>query len=712
MAYESGADDKKAPPSDADILRQLITDATHYIDHEVSPERAKATDYYFGRPFGNEQEGRSKVILTEVRDSIHQTIPSVMRLAHGPEHVCEFVPEGPQAVDKAREATEYIRYVYEQENGGFTRSLDVLQDGLVRKIGIFKWGWDSASKTSHHKLTGITQEQLLLLAEDEEIELTKVVETEPGIHDVEFKRDDEAGCARVWTVPPEEFFYNRKARSLDDAIIVGHRMRKTRSDLIALGIDPEVIDEHGGHDPNLEDNEEVIARNPLGDVQGEEQTTEEAEGILYVESWTRAFDTDGDGVAELRRICTIGPGYHEVENEPVDEVPFALFCPFPEPHTITGQSQADLTMDLQFTKSMVLRALLDSAAASIFPRTAAKEGDANIQDVLNTEIGAPIRTRGRPGEALMPITHPFIGKELLPVLGYFDEIKESRVGRAGGAGGLHMDSMQSSTKSAVTAAVQDAQMRTEMVARLFAETLKRVFAGLLRLYVQHQPTAKMVKLGQEWKSIDPRSWNAEMDVKINVMLGAGLTEEKLAMLEAIIAKQEMYMGMLGPNNPLVGFVELRNAIDDAVALRGRQDVERYFKPFTKEQEKAMAQAAQQAEGEPKAETPEQIIAQAQIQIEQMKAQRELTVKEAELRLKQEEMASKLQMEREKMAMEQEREMYRIQLEDDRQRDKQAADMALKREEIEAKYQAQVTAAELKAEADAARATSQAGPSGE
>src|SRR5256885_12138904 len=48
--------------------------------------------------------------------------------------------------------------------------------------------------------------------------------------------------------------------------------------------------------------------------------------------------------------------------EPVDERPFALFCPDPEPHVLIGQSIADRTMDAQKSKSNIMRAMLESLA--------------------------------------------------------------------------------------------------------------------------------------------------------------------------------------------------------------------------------------------------------------------------------------------------------------------------------------------------------------
>lgn len=706
------------------ILRQMLEDAVQYNDSVLSPEREKATNYYFGRPFGNESDGRSKVVVTDVRDTVEQTIPSMMRVFTGPERYVEFRPKDAKGVALAEEATDYIQHAFMVESGGFLRTLDVLKDGFVRKIGIFKWSWDDRSSVKNYELQHVGQMALEQLMQEPGVEVKGIhpepaePQTDPNappaepMFTVSVSHQTTDGCARVDAVPPEEFLYNRSARSLDEAALIAHRTRKTRGELIEMGVAEELIDEHGGPDPALDDNVAALARDPEQQPSGTDEEQGEAnQGVLYVEAYVR-IDEDGDGIAELRRICTIGPNYFPVSDEVTNEVPFAIFVPVREPHTMTGQSLADLTMDLQLTKSALLRGTLDSLAASIFPRTWYKETDANVQDVLNTEIGAPIRTRSG-ANAVGVFAHPFVGKEALPILQYFDEIKEGRVGRAGGADGLHMDSMQSSTKAAVAAAVSDANLRTEMFARVFAEmTLAPLFRGLLRLYVQHKPKPREVNLNGEWRMINPAVWDADMEVTVNVALGAGLTEDKIAMLEAVIAKQEQLMSLLGPQNPLVDLVGYRAAIAEVMKLRGRKDVDRFFKPFGPNEQKAMEQRIANAPPEQDKETPEQTIAKATIEVERMKAEREMSIKEAELALKDKELAQKEAHERREQALKHEREMHAMKLEDDRIRDAAAADQVLRRMEIEAKYQAAVTAAQLKQETEMERNSAMAGPEGE
>jgi hypothetical protein len=667
-------------------VRGILESAHNYVETELSPRRAKATAYYQGKPFGNEEAGRSQVVLTEVRDGVLGVLPSLLRVFFSAERALEFIPKGPQAIEKAEQATDYIQRLFMVDNSGFLQSYSVLKDGLVRELGIFKWGWEESDKVDTFRMEGLTSEQLELLTQEPGVTITKAEPNEDGTYNVDLTRSMPDGRPWVRSIAPEEFWFTPEARSLEDALCVAHVTEKTRGELIALGISEELIEEHGQASSRLKDNDEEIERRKDEAVFDDPEGGEANEKILYAEAYPY-LDVNGDGTAELIKVCTIGDSFFPVKHEPVSERPFSIFTPDPEPHTLVGQSWADRLMDLQLTKSSVLRASLDSLALSIFPRTAVVEGEANMNDVLNTEIGAPIRQRA-PG-MVTPFEHTFVGKEAFPVLAYLDEVRESRTGQSKGAIGLDADALQSSTKGAVGAAVQAAQAQTEMLARVFAEmTLKPLFRGLLRLLHEKKPRAQMVKLRGKWVEVDPATWDSDMDVEVNVALGTALVETKLMAIESILQKQEAAMQLLGPDNDLVSLVEYRKTLDTAVRLLGYPDSTMFFKPVTEEQ---LAQRRQQAAQQPPQPSPEMLLAQAQIQVEQMKAQTELMIKEQELKLRR----------------------LEIMLEDDRQRDKQAAELAakqreleLKEAEIEAKFATQIQDSILADQVERHRITTQ------
>jgi hypothetical protein len=334
--------------------------------------------------------------------------------------------------------------------------------------------------------------------------------------------------------------------------------------------------------------------------------------------------------------------------------------------------------------------------------------------------------------------HSFLGKELIPVLAMADDIVERRTGQSKGAVNMDADALQSSTPAAVAAAVGAAQAQQELLVRGFAEcALKPMFRGILKLLVEHQPRAQMVRLRGKWAEVDPRSWDANMDVQVNVTLGSGLSEEKIATLMEISAKQEGIMQMLGQNNPLVNIKQYRDTLVEMIALRGRKDGSKYFKVVTDEQVQQLEQAAAQ---QPPPPDPEMMKAQAQMQLEQMKTQAQMQTEKmkAETQAQLEQVKAQIEVQREAaeaelaMALEQEkskgqREIEQLQawqkmeveqikvaverekmlLEDDRERDKQAGDIQLKIKEMELTHMVDLSELEITSQIERERIQSQA-----
>ena len=673
------------------VVSGALTESVAFVDFELSPERALATEYYLGKPFGNEEDGRSHVVLSEVRDAINGIIPSLMRIFFGADNPVEFTPTRKEIAEQAQQATDYVKYVFTEDNPGFLNTLAVLKDGLIRKIGIFKWGWDDSTETRSHKLQGVTQQEMELVGADDDIELSTVTKVptlkadqaaydkaleqwkaqvaqihaaaaqqaqqqppQPGqppvpppqtppeppkppqLFDVELRRTIKGGRARIWSLPPEEFIFNRESRDLDNALLVAHRTDKTRGQLIALGVDPEEIDEHAGAndaatDVTLKGNAEELARRDVagvGRVFGFGYTVDPEMGrandkILYTEAYM-TLDYDGDGVAELRRICCIGPQYHPVSNDPCDERPFAVFVPDPEPHTMLGGSWADRTMDMQRIKSFLLRGTLDSLSASIFPRTIYTEGQASVADILNTAIGAPIRERTP--NSVRSFTHDFTGQQVLPFFALMDDIIERRTGQSKGAQGLDADALQSMDKQGVQATISAGQLQSDLVARIFAEsTFKPMFRGLLRLLIAHQPRTRVVRLRGSWVDVDPRVWDANMDVSVNVGLGTTFVDKKIAILMQTASEQKDLMTQLGPvNNPLVNISQLYNTYAKILAYQGYPDASPFFtQPDPHWQPPAPPTPPPD---------PNQIMAEATLNVQKIRTTGELAIKKDQMAL--------------------------------------------------------------------------------
>jgi hypothetical protein len=659
------------------VISAEINDAISFIDDDIGGNRALATEYYYGQLFGDEEEGRSQVVSMDVRDTVQGILPSLMRIFFGPERVVEFAPQGPEDVQSAEQATDYVDFIFKRDNPGFKILHSAFKDALVRKVGIVKYWWDESVEVKAESFSMLDEQTMMFLTQDPDIEISAVREypipgmveqnlaqgimtPPPMMYDVEIKRRIKSGKVKIEALPPEEFLIDRRAKSIDEATFVGHRAMKTVSDLVAMGYDYDEMVEVAGNGNDFDNNEEYQARNPFAVISTANNGDPSSKSVLYIEGYLKV-DFDGDGIAEMRRICTVGTGNKVIRNEIVDGRQFADFCPDPEPHTFFGMCPADVVMDIQRIKSNVQRGILDSLAQSIHPRTAIVEGQANMEDVLNTEVGAVIRMRA-PG-MVQPFTTPFVGQAAFPMLDYLDDIKQTRTGISKAASGLDADALQSTTKAAVSATVNAAHQHIEMIARIFAETgLRKLFTGILKLVIENQDKERMIRLRNTFVPIDPRSWDANMDVIVNVGVGDGTIEDRINILNQVAMRQEMLIKETGPNNPIVSLPQYTNTLTKMLQLAGIKDSQNYFNQLPVD-----FQLPPQPEPKP---TPEEMLAQVQAQSIQADIQKK---------------AAELQLDREKMIMS-----------DDRERDRVEQDGILRRYELELKYGVQIQSAEINA----------------
>lgn len=619
------------------IVGSEISDAEDFIDNIVSPIRAKATEYYRGEPFGDEEDGRSQVVSFDVRDTVQAILPSLMRIFTASDYVVEFTPRNPEDVPMAEQATEYVNYIFNRDNDGFMVLHTAFKDALVRKAGIVKFYWDESFETETSEMTGLDDMALATLSSDPliQIDMTRSYEAPeilppgaaemgipvPVLHDARVTRRLPKGRVKVEALPPEEFLIDRRAKSIKDADFVAHRRVVTVSDLVAMGYDFDEVSKLSTNTDELDTNVERYTRNPaLTDNRGD-RSDPAMRKVSYIEAYIRV-DRDGDGVAELRKVCVAGVGNKILSDEPCDYAPFAAFCPDPEPHDFFGMSVADTVMDIQRIKSVIMRNTLDSLSQSIHPRMAVVEGEVSIEDVMNTETGAIIRQRSQ--GAVTPLTMPFVGQAAFPVLQYMDQVKESRTGISSASQGLDPDALTNATATGVNAVVTAAQQHIEIIARLFAETgMKDLFKGLLRLVVQHQDHARMVRLTNQFVQLDPRGWDAGMDVVVNVALGRGTDQARMGMLTQILGLQREALTELGPVNPLTDIRKLYNTLSEMTTLAGFKDTSMFW--------------SDPADFQPPPPEPEQPdVNQMLIQAQIMQIQADVATKQAEMERKREE----------------------------------------------------------------------------
>lgn len=660
------------------ILDSEIFNALGYVQTETNEARRQAIKYYNRDLYGNEVEGRSRVVTGEVAEVVDGALPQLLRIFTQSDEIALFEPKMPGDEQAAKQATEYCNLVFFKDNQGVLLMHDWFKDALLQKNGIVKYWWDDAEDPTKEEYNDLSPEELQMLFSDGQMELVSQETNDLGFDDmglpivsynVVVKKKKDSGRVRIENVPPEEFLISKKAKHIQDSPFVAHRTLMTRSELIEMGFNKKKVNQIPLYS-DITYSPERVARYSRGEQPDERQSLDPAMQQVEVYEIYIRCDEDGDGIAELRKITYAGKQI--LENEETDHIPFASVCPIPMPHKFFGQSLADRAMDIQMIKSTITRQILDNLYLSNLPRMTAIDGQVNMDDLLTVAPNSVIRMK-TPG-AVQPLTVPAIATQSFPMLEYLDSVMEKRSGVTNASAGLDPNVLQNTTAAAIAMMQNAGASRVEMIARIFADTgVKDLFNGIFHLLCKYQDKARIVRMRGKYVSIDPREWKNGYDLSINVGLGTGNKDQQMAMIGMVLQKQEQILQTQGYANPLTSAAQYRNTLGRFIEAAGFKDSAEFFREIPPELDQMLSNPPpQQAPVDPAVQAY-MAQTQAQIQGEQAKLAAKMEADKvkaaADIQLQRDKAAADIQLQREKAAAE-------IQL----QRDKAAGDLQLKQAE--------------------------------
>ena len=624
------------------IIDREVNQSTSYSG-ELSEQRRKAMEYYNGEPFGNEIEGRSSVVSTDVMDVIEWTIPILMKIFGSGDQVGRFEPQNPEDVESAEQATDYCNYVFFRENEGFKLLYDVMKDALLSKTGILKVVWKDDEEVEREAYEGLSDEEFQLLVMDDAVEVVEhtafggeaiesndetmqeveQVETIPTQHNVTIMRSVSKGKVDIEVVAPEEFYISRTARTIEDASFVCHRTSYTVSQLIEMGFEDAA--DYSSEDDQRYD-QEYVARNfrdnSLSSIPSDESDASMRE--IWIDEAYIKCDWNGDGISEIRKVWKTGD--RVISNEEVDRIPFTSICPLPMPHKFYGFSIADIVMDLQLIKSTLWRNILDNIYHLNNGRFECLDGRVNMDDLLTNRPAGVVRVKEM--GAVRRLDAPDIGKAPYEMLNYIDTVRDGRTGITKFNQGLDANVLQSNTATAYMQQMQSSQARIELIARMFAETgIKEMFMMIYELLQKHSDKAKVVRLKNKWVEVDPASWRTKTDFTVRVGLGNGSRDQNMVHLQTLAQMQEKVVAA-GGMGLLVTPKNIYNTMKEIGLNMGLKNIEE----FLTDPEEGQGQGQQQQD--PNA---------GQAQVEAMKAQVDMQKLQLE--------AQKLELEKQKLAFE-------------------------------------------------------------
>ena len=687
------------------IVQKAVQDAVDFIEGEISQKRIKSQRYFDGEVDIGYEPGRSKVVATKCRDVVRAMKPALQRIFLSSENVVEFMPRNADDVEMAEQMSKFANYKFSQNNG-FKVLSDVFQDAMVKQVGIAKVMYDNTEESEIFTYLNKSEEEFLFIADQDDVKvleqtITEEVEITPDgaeiktpIYDFKIAKTNPSKGLTVVSVPPEEFFIDRNARSIEDFFVAGHRTDMTVGDLFALGYTEDDLFGLTGTMSTMESAAEFARRDYSVDEDDDESADPTSKKIIVTEAYMKV-DAEGAGTPQLYKFFLAGSGYKMLDYELCTHVPFAIFEVDPEPHAFFGRSVVDLVVDDQDAATAMLRGVLDNVALTNNPGLEVNEQHVSIEDLLNNEIGRIVRVK-QPG-AIREQVIPFTAGSTLPALQYFDMLVESKTGVTRASQGLDADMLQSASATAVAATIDGAASQVEVMGRNLAESgMKRLFKLIADTIIRNADKNEIMRLNGEYVEVDPTTWDSSLDLIVNVGLGTGRAQEKLATLQATLETQMNVWQQYGPENGLVTMTNVRHTLADILAASGIKNSDRYYAPVTEETEQELIAKKRQEQADAETMQNQQMQQMgdpnaAFMQVEAMKNQTRASVDMA-----------KLQLDAKKHDDNNKLKLIQMTGDDDLARDKMVQEIAVKVVEAMGKYGQSLDTEAIKREQEAPR----------
>lgn len=557
----------------ANIVKSEEQNALDY-ENEIAKKRAKNLDYYNMQPYGDEVAGQSSAITSDVSDVIEWMIPSLMRTFTQGKLIGHFEAPNAQYEDEAKEKTALSNYVFLKENNGVMILHNMFKDALLQYTGTVKVCWNESEEPRKTRYEGLSDMELAKLRTTPgvEVEEFESVETELGtVYNASSVEIVNTGKVDVINIPPEEFLISKEARDFIDPIFIGHRSPKTRSDLIGMGFDADMVNSLPA-DEYYELSEQKNARYHDYSFQDGNPSHHTPNDIIYLGEYYVKMDVDDDGITELWQVMFAGN--QVLSKEQVEEHPFAVAVPIPIPHRAIGSCPAEQVCDIQYRKSVLLRNGLDNVYQTNYPRVL-HSNKVDLDDLFTPRAGGGISVDSSAPDVsghAVPFVVPQQVDGVMRMIEYTDMEREIRTGITRYSQGLDGEALNK-TATGFKGIMDASQQRLDLITRLFAESVKVVFEKIVNVLSKYQDTTKQIQIMGQPMEIDPRMWGQNIYCRVDVGIGSGDRQEKILNLNNILTIQERFMasGMILADQEKI-YKTLEKMIDEV----GLKDVEQYF----------------------------------------------------------------------------------------------------------------------------------------
>jgi len=539
---------------------------------DLSRERLKSTYEYAGVAMDHlAPQGVSTIVDTSTTEVIeaYTAVLSDLFLSNG--KLARFVPydDTPGAYQAAKDASNVVNYCIFKKNKGWEILQTWMKSSLLWKNAIIRWDYIEDYDYVIEEFDEIDEAKLDEILADENIEIVNELTLNPTSEtisyiDVRLRKKIDKSRIKLECIPPESFRISNEAREIEDANYVGIQSEMTRSEVRQYY--PEwgdsITEEEwaeldtgddwlgsGNYSEDVAARKEITGQRYWQGYEGKSGYPLEANQLVTLtESWIRV-DRDGDGIAELKHLITVGN--HILFEEDCERIPLASIVPIDIPHEFFGLSMADFTRSSTLASTAILRGFVENTYLTNYSPKLADPNVVDFSALQNMKPKQIIPTNGNPAAAVASLPPETISTGTVPLLEHLQMIKEQATGMSKAAQGLNDTLYVSGNSEQKLSAVQSAaQKRIQHIGRRFAETgFKHLITGIYETMVKNMKAKQSIYSDGVYRMVDISKLPKTMDVEIFLDIGENSNSTKIQKLgkvgsEILPALNQQGMGLV------------------------------------------------------------------------------------------------------------------------------------------------------------------------
>ena len=547
------------------ILRELQGDlrSADSMQKAWKTKREQYLSETYANPYGNEQEGKSKIVSKDILKQLNWMIPTIADPFLSTSDIIKCNPVTFEDVKAARQSelllnTQFVRKF--NRYNFINKALRVLAtEGTV----IIQTGWDYEDEEVEVETEVIAVNDLgMEMIVPDTIMQTKILKNQPTA----------IVCRN------EDIFLDPTCMDdMDKCQFVIHRYETDLSTLKADGrfSNLDKIDMNGGssfNEPDFMPEDETKFR-----------FQDKARQKLLVYEYWGNYDIDEDGEVEPIVCSWVGQTIIRLEENPYpDKKPPFLVVPFNSvPFQLFGEALAEVIGDNQKVKTAITRGLIDNMAKSNNGQIGMRKGALDMTNRKRFMKGENFEFNGSPGDFWQG-SYNQIPSSAFDMLALQNNEIEAQTGTKSFSGGISGNSLGDSATGVRSAMDATSVRRIHLVRNIAENLIKPLMRKWLAYDSKFMEEEEIVRItNEEFVPIKRDDLSGNLDIDINISTAednAGKSQELSFLLQTIGNTMPFEMTQL--------------VIAEIARLKKMPDLERKIKEFKQQPDPAQEQLKQ------------------------------------------------------------------------------------------------------------------------